>query len=99
MNKGSLLILFSIVGLLIIVGIVLNLLLPDKLVWAKDIVGIIQLSATIVAIAVGGIFAAIRLELFRDFVPHLTIGQEISHRRIGDSYVHIGMVVTQGLVS
>ena len=48
----------------------------------------------LVAICVGGIFAYQRLQIFRTFEPHLTISHEISHRQIGDSYVHIDVTAT-----
>ena len=57
----------------------------------KDIAAIVQSSVTAVAIVVGGIFAYYKLQLFRDLEPHLTITHEISHRFIGDSYVHIAV--------
>lgn len=60
----------------------------------KTILGIIQSSITIIAIVITGIFAALRFQVFREFVPHLSISHEISHRRIGDSYIHIGVIVT-----
>ena len=47
---------------------------------------------TLVAIALGGVFAYYKLDLFRDFQPHLTITQKISHRRIGDRHVHVSVV-------
>ena len=31
----------------------------------------------------------LKLQAFRDFEPHLTISHKVSHRLIGDSYVHI----------
>ena len=58
---------------------------------AKDVAAIIQSSVTAVAIVVGGIFAYYKLQLFRDLEPHLTISHEVSHRFIGDSYVHIAV--------
>ena len=53
-----------------------------------------QAIATVTLICVGGIFAYRRLQLFRTFDPHLTISQEVSHRLIGDSYVHIYVTAT-----
>ena len=53
--------------------------------WAD----IFQSIVTILAIIVGGIFALFKLQAFRDFEPHLTISHKVSHRLIGDSYVHI----------
>ncbi len=49
--------------------------------------------ATIVAIGVGGIVAIYKLQVFRDFEPHLSISQEVEHRFIGDSYIHIAVIV------
>ena len=56
---------------------------------AKDIAAIVQSSVTALAIVVGGIFALYKLQVLRTFEPHLTISHEVSHRPIGDSYVHI----------
>lgn len=57
----------------------------------KDAAGIVQAVITAAAIIAGGIIAAYKLQLFRDFVPHLTISHEVSHRPVGDSYVHIAV--------
>ncbi len=46
---------------------------------------------TIIAIAVGGIIAIFKFQLFRDSEPHLTISHSITHRPISDSYVHIAV--------
>ena len=54
-------------------------------------VGVVQAVVTLVAIGLGGVFAYYKLDLFRDFQPHLTITQEVSHRRVGDRYVHISV--------
>ena len=70
--------------------ILLNLILTGATRF-KDIAAIIQSSVTAVAITAGGIFAYYKLQLFRDLQPHLTITHEISHRFIGDSYVHIAV--------
>ena len=61
---------------------------------AKDKVVIVQSVITSVAILIGGAFALFKLQLFRDFQPHLTISNAISHRRIGESYVHIDVTAT-----
>ena len=55
----------------------------------SDIVGIVQLSAAAVIIVAGGVFAYRKLQLFRDFEPHLTVTHALSHRPIGRRYVHI----------
>ena len=76
--------------LLILALMTLNLTLSSagKL---KDIAAIVQSSVTAVAIVAGGVFAYYKLQLFRDFEPHLTITHEVSHRFIGNSYVHIAV--------
>ena len=57
----------------------------------KDAAGIVQAVLTAAAIIGGGLVAAYKLQLFRDFAPHLTITHEVSHRPVGDSYVHIAV--------
>ena len=32
--------------------------------------------------------------MFRDFAPHLAISHEVTHRLVGESYVHIAVVAT-----
>lgn len=54
----------------------------------------VQAIGTLTAVFVGGGFAFYRLHLLRTFHPHLTITHEISHRTVGDSYVHIAVTVT-----
>ncbi len=54
----------------------------------------VQAIGILVAICVGGILAYQRLHIFRTFEPHLTISQKVSHRNIGDSYVHIDITAT-----
>ena len=56
-----------------------------------DVATSINAIGILVAICVGGVFAYQRLQIFRTFEPHLTISHEVSHRFIGDSYVHIGV--------
>ncbi len=58
--------------------------------WADAVISV-QGIVTVTAIAVGGFYAIYKFEIFRDFQPHLTIKQEISHRRIGERYVHISV--------
>ena len=59
-----------------------------------DAVSVIYAIGVLTAICVGGIFAYQRLQLFRAFQPHLTISHEVSHRFIGDSYIHIFVTAT-----
>lgn len=81
----------SVVLVLLVVTLVaLNLSLTgtDRL---KDLAGVIQSVITAFAIIAGGIFAAYKWQVFRESEPHLTITNEVSHRPIGDSYVHIAV--------
>ena len=66
--------------------------LPDVSKY-KDIADLVQTALTIFALLAGGAFAAYKLELFRDFEPHLTLTHTINHRRMGDSYIHIDVAV------
>ena len=88
----SLLALATIVGMVIAVS-ALDLLLPDAS-RAKDLLGIVQSGVTVLAIVLGGFFAAIKLELFRDFEPHLTISHDVNHRRLENGYLHIDVKAT-----
>ena len=54
-----------------------------------DSAKVVQALGTVVAIFSGGFFAYYKLQMFRDFEPHLTISHRVSHRPVGDSYVHI----------
>lgn len=65
--------------------------IPDS---ARDKVVIVQSVITSAAILTGGFFAVFKLQIFRDFEPHLSISQEVSHRFIGDDYVHIAVTAT-----
>lgn len=79
-----------VLGSLTAFALAMHFALPDT-TRASDLVGIVQASATALAIAAGGLFAGYKLQLFRDFQPHLTISHEVSHRLVGDSYVHIAV--------
>ena len=56
-----------------------------------DAASIAQLSATAVIIIAGAVFAYRKLQLFRDFEPHLTVTHDLSHRPIGQLYVHVAV--------
>ena len=60
----------------------------------SDIVSIVQLSAAAVIIVAGGVFAYRKLQLFRDFEPHLTVTRSATHRTVGAQYVHIAVTGT-----
>ena len=84
-----------LVGLALAGGIsaVLYLAAPDFQRF-ESAMGIALDIVTVVAIVVGGSFALYKLQIFRDFEPHLTVSHAVNHRRIGDSYVHIDVTVT-----
>ncbi len=75
---------------LIVALVLLNLALSGA-GRLKDIAAIVQSSVMAVATVAGGVFAYYKLQLFRDFEPRLTISHEVTHRFVGDSYVHIAL--------
>ena len=85
--NGAVLIIWAL-ALLVGVALVLDLVLAN-VGRAKDIASIIQAFAAALAIVAGGIYALYKLQVFRTLEPHMTISHQVSHRRIGDSYVHI----------
>ena len=92
------------IGMVLLVGLV-SLAMLIALLWLlesnlpnvekyKDIADLVQTAITILALIGGAAFAAYKLELFRDFEPHLNVSHAINHRRVGDNYVHIDVTVT-----
>ena len=57
-------------------------------------VSVVQGFATVTAIGVGGVYAFYKLEVFREFEPHLTITQEPSSWQFGGDYVHVSVNVS-----
>ena len=57
-------------------------------------VRIAQAVATIIALALGGIFAWRRGFIFRYQQPHVTISHDVTHRPIGHGYLHIEVTAT-----
>lgn len=55
----------------------------------RDSAIVVQAVGATAAIFAGGLFAITKTRMFRTFEPHVTITHEVSHRPIGDSYVHI----------
>ena len=51
--------------------------------------GVLQGYITVVAIIAGGAFAIYRFRIFRTIEPHIIVSHAVSHRLVGDSYVHI----------
>ena len=85
--------LFGLVSLLVALSLAFYIWLPDLGV-ASNLARIVQASVTSVAILAGGIFAGVKLQLFREFAPHITITQTLTHRSISDSYFHIFVTAT-----
>ena len=81
----------GVICFLIAAILAVNVWLGASLVKAA---GIVQALVTVVAIGVGGVWAFYKLEVFREFQPHLTITQETEHRKVGDSYIHISVHAT-----
>ena len=80
-------VLVSVVALFLLVA-VLDWFLPEAAPlgdWANIALALV----TILAVLVGGLFAAIKFDLFRESEPHLTISHAINNRNIADSYVHL----------
>lgn len=91
--RRSWLIIIGVLGSLAAFALTLHFALPD-VNNVKNIAAIVQASTTALAVGIAGAFAGYKLRVFRDFQPHLTITQDISHRRIGDSYWHIAVTAT-----
>ena len=69
-------------------ALALHLALPDA-DRTRDLAWTVQSSVAALAIAVGGVFAGYKWQVFRDFAPHLTVSHKVSHRPVGDSYIHL----------
>ena len=67
---------------------------PTDISRVRDVVGIVQGFVWAFLIVAGGIFAYRKLQLFRDFEPHLTITQVVTHRAVGTEYTHIAVTAT-----
>ena len=83
----------AVLSLLVGAAFALNLAL-DETESAKDLVEIIQLCVVASAILIGGFFALYKLQIFRDLEPHLTVSQKVSHRVVGNEYIHVEMTAT-----
>ena len=59
----------------------------------KDAAAVVQALTTAAAIGIGGALAWFKLQIFRDFTPHLTISHEVGHRIISPSYALIDVTV------
>ncbi len=79
-------------GYLLIPG--LMYLASSSLGQIKEVLLSLQAAVTTLAIVVGGFLAYRRLQIFRTFEPHLTITNKVSHRPVGESYVHVAVTAT-----
>ena len=59
-----------------------------------DALSMVQVFVTALVMVAGGIFAYRKLQLFRDFEPHLTVTQTVSSRVVGSQYAHIVVTAT-----
>ena len=67
---------------------------PAEIGRIKDVVSIIQAFVWAFLLLAGGVFAYRKLQLFRDFEPHLTVTQSVASRPVGESYVHLSVITT-----
>ena len=93
-------------GILVVLAggvVLLNLWLTDaarkttstsEIARIKDVIGIVQAFIWAFLLVAGGIFAYRKLQLFRDFEPHLTVTQSVASRLVGESYVHLSVITT-----
>ena len=80
-------------SLLMVVG---SAIVVFEMVWLFDMtlatsVNIVQMFLAIWAISIGGWYAWVKLQIFREFSPNLTIDQTISHRKVGTENFHISV--------
>ena len=74
-------------------ALVLHYAFPD-VKRANDLAGVVQASVAALAIAAGGVFAGYKLQVFRDFEPHLTVTHAVSHGAVGTQYMHVAVTAT-----
>ena len=83
----------GILAALFLLSGAMYLWLPD-IGKAGDLARITQASVTAIIVAIGAMFAAVKFQIFRESAPHVTVTQTVTHRRIGDSYVHLMVTAT-----
>lgn len=93
MNKASIAktILIGVAVLALLAAAVYAASLIPGIAGLLDPARIVQAIVIAVATVMTAYIAQDRLQIFRTFEPHLTIEQQVSHRRIGESYIHIGV--------
>lgn len=87
------LLLFLVVSLALIVNKWLSYS-DSEITRIKDIIGTVQSAVTAFAIVVGGLLAYFKLQVFRDFEPHVDVANDIRYRLMNDTYVHINVRAT-----
>ena len=93
MNKAAIrkTILIAVSVLALIAAAVYAASLIPGIAGLIDPARIVQAVVIAVATIMTAYIAQDRLQIFRTFEPHLTIEQQVSHRHIGESYIHIGV--------
>lgn len=93
MNKAAIkkTILITVIVLALIAAAVYAASLIPGIAGLIDPARIVQAIVIAVATIMTAYIAQDRLQIFRTFEPHLTIEQQVSHRHIGESYIHIGV--------
>ena len=89
----DILIVLAVIAVLCLAALALGVWLPD-VGRVGDAVSVVQVFATALVVVVGGIFAYRKLQLFRDFEPHLTVTQTVTSRAVGSQYAHIAVTAT-----
>ena len=93
MNKSAIrkTILIAVIVLALIAAAVYAASLIPGIAGILEPARIVQAIVIAVATIMTAYIAQDRLQIFRTFEPHLTIEQQVSHRHIGESYIHIGV--------
>lgn len=93
MNKAAIkkTILIGVAVLALLAAAVYAASLIPGIAGLLDPARIVQAIVIAVATVMTAYIAQDRLQIFRTFEPHLTIEQQVSHRHIGESYIHIGV--------
>lgn len=93
MNKAAIkkTILITVIVLALIAAAVYAASLIPGIAGILEPARIVQAIVIAVATIMTAYIAQDRLQIFRTFEPHLTIEQQVSHRHIGESYIHIGV--------
>ena len=84
---------FGVLVIVVVLALVVGFVLLNPSSF-KDDVAIVQSIIASFVILGAAIVAIFKFQLFRDFQPHLTITLAVSHRSIGESYVHIAVSAT-----